>query len=74
MQVATLKRAMGLQCKKLIQNLNLSEDELKVPETVLAKLTEYLTPKYNVLYDRHIFSEATQQQNDTVYQSSVWYS
>ncbi len=65
-QVATLKRAMGLQCKKRLNNLNLSDEESKEPETVLAKLTEYFTPKRNVLYDRHIFFEATQQQNETV--------
>jgi len=65
-QVATLRTAMGATCKKRLKNLSLTEDERKDPDAILEKLTAHFTPARNVLYDRFLFFEATQQPNETI--------
>ena len=47
-QVATLKSLTGIECKKILKRLQLSEDEMKDPKTILDKLQDNFLPVKNV--------------------------
>ena len=65
-QAATLKSVMGNECKERLSALELTEEELKDPDVIIAKLKEYFAPHRNEMYDREIFNDAKQQANETV--------
>ena len=59
-QVATLKSLMGIECKKILKRLQLSEDEMKDPKTILDKLQDHFLPVRNILYERYAFHNTDQ--------------
>ena len=65
-QVATLRSLMGPECRKRLKDLNLTEEQSKKTESILAKLSEEFTPKRNVLYDRHLFFDAHQLEKESI--------
>ncbi|XP_072035931.1 uncharacterized protein [Amphiura filiformis] len=65
-QVATLRTAMGIECRKRLKGLTLTDEQLKDPDTIIAKLKERFSPTRNVLYDRYLFFEAAQQASETI--------
>ncbi|CAB4009568.1 Hypothetical predicted protein, partial [Paramuricea clavata] len=65
-QVATLKRLMGTECKKILKRLQLSEADMKDPAIILAKLQDHFVPVRNILYERYIFHNTEQQVHETI--------
>ena len=65
-QVATLKSLMGIECKKILKRLQLSEDEMKDPKTILDKLQGHFLPVRNFLYERHVFHNTDQLAHETI--------
>ena len=65
-QAATLKSVMGNECKERLSALELTEEQLKDPDVITAKLKEYFAPHRNEIYDREIFHDAKQLANETV--------
>uniref|UniRef100_A0ABM0MBB2 Uncharacterized protein K02A2.6-like n=1 Tax=Saccoglossus kowalevskii TaxID=10224 RepID=A0ABM0MBB2_SACKO len=57
---------MGTECKKILKRLQLTDDEMKEPQTILDKLEAHFVPKRNVLYERYVFHNAEQQPNETI--------
>ncbi|PIK59033.1 hypothetical protein BSL78_04060 [Apostichopus japonicus] len=65
-QVATLKTIMGMECRKRLKSLTLTDAESKSHDSIIKKLDEHFKPARNVLYDRHKFFLSSQQQEETV--------
>ena len=65
-QAATLKTVMGKECRQILAQLELSENDAKDPPVVLEKLESYFEPSRNILYERFLFHAAEQQPNETV--------
>ena len=65
-QVATLKSFMGIECKKILKRLQLSEDEMKDPKTILDKLQDHFLPVRNILYERYVFHNTDQLAHETI--------
>ena len=65
-QVATLKSLMGIECKKILKRLQLSEDEMKDPKTILDKLQDHFLPVRNILYERYVFHNTDQLAHETI--------
>ena len=65
-QVATLKSLMGIECKKILKRLQLSEDEMKDPKTILHKLQDHFLPVRNILYERYVFHNTDQLAHETI--------
>ena len=59
-QVATLKSLMGTECKHVLKQLDLIEEELKTTDTILTKLEKHFVPERNVLYEQYLFYSAEQ--------------
>ena len=57
---------MGNECKERLSALELTDEQIKDPEVIIAKLKEYFAPHRNEMYDREIFNDAKQQANETV--------
>jgi hypothetical protein len=64
--VATLKSLMGIECKKILKRLQLSEADMKDPAVILAKLQDHFVPVRNILYERYIFHNTEQQVHETI--------
>ena len=67
-QAATLKTLIGPDCKRILINLNLKDDEIKDPTQILAALDGQFLKKTNVIFERYNFYQANQQQNENVEQ------
>ena len=65
-QVATLKSLMGNECKKILKRLQLSDDEIKDPAIILAKLEDHFVPVRNILYERYIFHNTELQSHESI--------
>ena len=65
-QVALLKSVMGKECKNILKQLQLTDDEMKSHTTILDKLQVHFAPSRNLLYERYIFHTADHQPNETV--------
>ena len=68
-QTATLKMAMGRECRQILSCLDLNNEDNKKPNNsnkILEKFEEYFTLTRNVLYEQYLFHSAQQQQNETV--------
>jgi len=65
-EAATLKSLVGTECKKILKRLQLSEEEMKDPKTMLDKLGDHFVPVRNKLYERYIFHNTEQQQHETI--------
>ena len=57
---------MGNECKEALKRLELTEEQLKSTETILAKLEEYFVSERNILYERYLFYGAEHQSNKTI--------
>ena len=65
-QVASLKYCMGPEAEEIAKTFNLSEDEAKKYQMVIAKFDSHFTPQKNVLRLRQTFYRRVQQsQEDT---------
>ena len=65
-QVAALKSLMGIECKKILKRLQLSEDEMEDPKTILDKLQDHFLPVRNILYKRYVFHNTEQLAHETI--------
>ena len=63
-QVATLKTVMGMECKQVLNRLDLIPEELGKTSTILDKLELHFAPERNILYERYLFHSAEQQPHD----------
>ena len=64
--MATLKSVMGKECKNILKQLQLTDDEMKSHKTILDKLQAHFAPSRNVLYERYQFHTADQQPNENI--------
>ncbi|KAK3737693.1 hypothetical protein QZH41_001295 [Actinostola sp. cb2023] len=46
-EAATLKSLVGTECKKILKRLQLSEEEMKDPKTMLDKLGDHFVPAFS---------------------------
>lgn len=63
-QVANFKACVGREALKVLNNLNLSDEEKKVLKTLKDKLTEHFAPAKNKTYERCQFHRIKQQANE----------
>ena len=63
---ATPCAIMGPACKRILMNLpTLTEENRRVPEEIIMELRNYFIPRWNVLYERFIYS-TSQQPGKTI--------
>lgn len=62
---ATLLSAIGEECLRVYENLPLTEDEKKSESTLLAALEKHLAPSVNVRYERAMFNQAKQGDDES---------
>ena len=67
-RVATLRTAMGRDCRQTLKQLELSEDDSKEPDAILESLERYFKPLRNVIYESFMFNSRTQQPGETTRQ------
>ena len=64
---ATLGTVMGRECKKVMKSLpTLTNEDRKHPTRIVEELRKHFLPQRNVLYERFVFSTATQRIQETV--------
>ena len=64
-QAATLKTIMGLDLRKRLESLKLSDAELSSVTTIFSKLDDIFEPARNVVYDRYVFFKAEQLDKES---------
>lgn len=63
-QTATFRACAGREATKVLNNLNLTEDERKILATLKKKLTDHFAPSKNKTYERCQFHRLRQQTNE----------
>lgn len=63
-QAADLLHCIGEEAREIMDTLGLTADEMKKPETILAKFEEYFVPKANTSVERHKFNTKVQQSGE----------
>lgn len=64
-QASILMSVMGEECREVVNNLELSADEKKDPESIITKLSNHFDPKKNTIYERYVFNTCTQEPDET---------
>ncbi|XP_033095250.1 uncharacterized protein K02A2.6-like [Anneissia japonica] len=59
---------MGAECRKVLRNLNLTEEDSKDPDKILQALDDQFLKQNNILFERYKFYNAVQQQNESIEQ------
>ena len=59
---------MGSRAEKVYTQLNITADEAKVFDTVLAKLDRYFDPQANIIFERAKLNQRVQMEDETVEQ------
>ena len=65
-QVSTLIYLMGEEAEQLLLSLQLTDTELQNFDTVIAKITQFYTPKVNIIYERAKFNSRIQQEGESI--------
>ena len=63
-QVASLKYCMAIEAEDIVRTFNLTSEEEKSNDTVLAKFDNYFKPKVNVIRMRRLFQRRIQERNE----------
>lgn len=62
---ATLLSAVGEECLRVYENLPLTEADRRTADTLLAAIEKHLAPTVNVRYERAIFNQAKQTEDES---------
>ena len=57
---------MGLDCKKILTGLKLSDDKMGNVKEIIKAADDNFIVKHNVLYERNQFYSAAQQQHEII--------
>ena len=63
---ATLKVVMGQECFRVLQQLNLTDEQQNSSATIINRLNDYFVPKTNIIYERFKFNTCNQSINESL--------
>ncbi|KAI4897681.1 hypothetical protein NFI96_029695 [Prochilodus magdalenae] len=64
-RLATLLSVMGKECHQLQRHLHMPDERRADPKNVLDALQKHFEPTRNVIYERFVFNNCKQSQNET---------
>ena len=67
-QVSTLLYCLGEEAEDVLASANITEDDRKKYESVLAKLDEFLKVRRNVIFERARFNQRSQREDESAEQ------
>ena len=73
-QIDTLLYCMGEEAEDVLSSTNISEDDRKKYDSVIAKFEEHFKVRRNVIFERARFNRRCQKESETADQCSVSYS
>lgn len=65
-QIATLKYCMGNEAEEILKTFNLTDEQSKSFDIILARFDDYFKPKKNIIRLRRIFNRRLQEEGEDI--------